>query len=930
MKRSIPAIVLTLAVWGCQPAADPTFDLLIRGGDVLDGTGSRSRQADIGIRGAAIAAIGDLTSATAVQTIDATDLVVAPGFIDIHSHSDYSLLVDGRGLSKTMQGVTTELLGESSSAGPVIGPTVGERQKSLADLGLELDWSTLGEYFDRLERQTISVNIASTVASGQVRAAVVGYDNRPATPEELKRMEDLVEAAMLDGAVGLSSGLIYHPNLYATTEELIALAKVAARYGGIYVSHIRNENVDILPAIEEAIRIGREADIQVEVLHFKRSAVHLDGTPEVPTIRDAAEAIEKAQQEGIRVYADVYPYAAGYSTLNMRIPDWALEGGREKLLERLRDAEIRQRIEDELRQLLASGQAGRTPDTIMLGRTPYEPHQAFQGKRIDEIANELGLDPAEAYLELIDKADGVTGGIFFGMRESDVDFALALPWMTVGSDGSSLSPEGILSQSHPHPRSYGTFPRVLGHYVREKKVLSLPEAVRKMTSLPASRLGLVDRGVITVGKKADVVVFDASTIADLATFTDPHQLATGVRWLLVNGKVVIAEGQHTGAKPGRVLRHRRSQTGARPTASLEPVVANAKAERVDDLLSGLHEKHQFNGVVLVAEKDEIILRKAYGVKDFETGEPLNPDTALEVGSISKPFTATAVLQLVERGRIDLDDSLVKFFPNLPYEGVTLERMLSHTSGLYDVCCQSEIRPRFDEFYGKSDPPYSNHDYLAFIRKDTPALLAEPGESYSYSNTAYLLLALIVEQVSGQEFDDYLKQNIFDPVGLQRTFLYSKMDDPTIPNRALGYRMNEDGQPVLDVPVATPERPSVFGLTYGDDEIFSTVDDLFAFGQALKAGKLLEKETMERAFTPTGLANGDPGPYGLGWRVGESPDGGAMLYHTGSTNGFLAICTYSTADNDTTVILLTNVVTEDFPEVRQAVLEIAWGGEDDSR
>ncbi|HXW04559.1 MAG TPA: D-aminoacylase [Vicinamibacterales bacterium] len=532
------------------------FDLVIRGGELHDGTGAPGRRTDVGIVGDTIAAVGDLSRATASRRIEAKNLVVAPGFIDMHSHSDFPLLVDGRGLSKVHQGVTTELFGESGSAAPALGPARDELARSLAEFELTLDWATLGEYFARLERQGTSVNIVSTVGTGQVRAAVVGYDRRAATADEIAKMEALVEQAMRDGAVGVSSGLIYPPNQYASTEELIALAKVAARHGGIYVSHIRNEAGGLLTALEEAIRIGREAGTPVEVLHFKRSSIQLDAAVQKPSIQEAAALLEAAQRDGVKIYADVYPYPASQTTLSVRIPDWAREGGRQKMLERLRDPATREKIRNEVRATFGRGTGGATGDTILFGLTTYEPHRRFQGRRVTEIASELGVEPAEAILELVDKADGLTSAVYFSMREEDVRYALTLPWTTIGSDGSALAPEGILARGHPHPRSYGTFPRVLARYVREQQALTLAEAIRKMTSLPASRLGLADRGSIAVGRRADLVVFDAATIIDRANYARPHRLAEGVRHLVVNGEAVIRNGAHTGARPGRVLRHR--------------------------------------------------------------------------------------------------------------------------------------------------------------------------------------------------------------------------------------------------------------------------------------------------------------------------------------------------------------------------------------
>lgn len=563
MTRARPllyVLVVGLAVSAliaCQSTEQRPLDFLVRGGNLIDGTGAPSRQADLGIRDDAIVEVGDLSQFTATHVIDATGLVVAPGFIDMHSHSDFPLLVDGRGLSKITQGVTTELLGENESAGPALQAIRSEMVKALDVYNLKLDWTTLGEYFARLERQHIAVNIVSLVGSGQVRAAVVGYERRAPTSDELSRMEELVDSGMRDGAVGLSSGLIYPPNSYATTEELTALAKVAARHGGIYVSHLRNEENGLLDALGEAIRIGREAAVHVEVLHLKRFGARLDGGAQTGGIREAVALIERAQREGVKIAANVYPYAASSTTLNARLlPAWSQEGGRERLLGRLRDPETRARIRSEIRPSLASPIGGRRADTVMLARTTFEPHRKYQGMRIARIAEDMKKEPADAVLDIIDKSEGLATGIYFGMREEDVAFVLALPWTTVGSDGSALAPTGILAQSHPHPRSYGTFTRVLGHYVRDQHVLTLPAAIHKMTGLPAQRLGLTDRGLIQVGKKADLVIFDPNTVIDRATFEEPHQLSSGVRWLVVNGTLVIDNGEPTGSLPGRVLRHK--------------------------------------------------------------------------------------------------------------------------------------------------------------------------------------------------------------------------------------------------------------------------------------------------------------------------------------------------------------------------------------
>jgi len=563
IRHLLASTFLAPLIWvapACRGSAPSGFDVLIAGGQLVDGTGAPTRRADLGIRADTIVEVGDLSGFPAQRVIDANGFVVAPGFIDMHSHSDFPLLVDGRALGKVTQGVTTELLGENESAGPATGPIRPEMERALGNLELKLDWSTLGEYFARLERQHMAVNLVSLVGAGQVRAAVVGYDRRAPTSDELLRMEQLVDAAMRDGAAGLSTGLIYAPNSYATTEELIALAKVAARHGGIYVSHLRNEDDHLLDSLREAGRIARDAGLPVEVLHLKRFGVRLDGGSETPTIRDAVALIEDLQREGVKIAANAYPYAASATTLNARLlPAWSLEGGRARLVARLRDLQTRKRIRAETGLVLASPIAGQRADTVMLASTTFEPHRKYQGLRISQIAEQMRADAADALLEIVDKAEGQARGVFFGMREEDVAFVLSRPWVTIGSDGAALTPSGTLARDHPHPRYYGTFPRVLGQYVREAKLLSLPDAIRKMTALPAERLGLADRGRIAPGQRADIVVFDPAAIADRATFEVPHQLAVGVQWLLVNGVVVVSNGAHTGALPGRVLRHRSTQ-----------------------------------------------------------------------------------------------------------------------------------------------------------------------------------------------------------------------------------------------------------------------------------------------------------------------------------------------------------------------------------
>ncbi len=524
--------------------------MLITNGKVLDGTGNPWFWADIGINNGKIEFIGKAKSFDAKVVIDAEGLIVSPGFIDIHSHSDFTVLVDPRAMSKIMQGVTTEVVGNcGSSAAPMNDFLRDYREKYLKPmLGEELilDWETMDEYFKRLEANGIAVNIASYVGHGTVRACVMGFDDREPTSSELEEMKELVAKAMEDGAVGLSTGLIYTPGCYAKTEEIIELAKVAAEYNGIYASHIRGEGDTLLEAVKEAIRIGREASIPVEISHFKASGKRNWGK-----VKDAIKMIIEARRKGIDVTADQYPYIASSTGLVALLPKWAREGGAEKIIERLKDQNIRSKIREEMIETY-SLRGEDYWDRVVISQA--DKHTEFEGKSISEIAKLLGKSPVNAVLDLLLEEETLVRMVSFGMCEEDVETVMKIPWVMVGSDGRAVSPTGALGKGKPHPRYYGTFPRVLGRYVREKGIISLEMAIRKMTYLPAWRLGFRDRGIIREGAWADIVIFDPDEITDKATFTDPHQFPVGIEYVIVNGEVVVNRGKHTGKLPGRVLR----------------------------------------------------------------------------------------------------------------------------------------------------------------------------------------------------------------------------------------------------------------------------------------------------------------------------------------------------------------------------------------
>jgi dihydroorotase/N-acyl-D-amino-acid deacylase len=544
-------IGLALPLVGAGKEKPVEYDVVITGGMIIDGSGSPWYRGDVAIKDGKIADVGRILNPSAKRTIRANGMVLAPGFIDLHSHSDFDLLVDGSAQSKIRQGVTTEIIGEASSAGPVVDKAAEEFDKALAPTGIHRDWTTLGQYFDRLQRQGISVNIASYVGSGLVREDVVGNVNRPITAAELKQMEDLVGHAMRDGAIGLSSGLIYPPNSYMSTEELSDLATVAANYGGIYTTHIRGEGADAIAALTEAIQIGKDANLPVHILHFKAY-----GKQNWGTMHQLVDLIDSERALGSDITADQYPYIASMTDLHMCLPPKYLEGTSAEIVARLQDPAAREEIRKDIEEGLPRWENEvRSVDGwhgVMVASVQKPENKGFEGKRMDEVAKMMGKDPVDALCDLLISENGSAGAVYFGIDEPDVELAMKQPWVGFGSDGSAVNPE-MTFVGRPHPRFYGTFPRVLGYYVRQKKVITLPDAIRKMTSLPAQITGLNDRGLLRPGMAADVVVFNPNSVADRATFEDPLQYPVGIPYVVVNGQVVIDNSKHTGAKPGRVL-----------------------------------------------------------------------------------------------------------------------------------------------------------------------------------------------------------------------------------------------------------------------------------------------------------------------------------------------------------------------------------------
>jgi N-acyl-D-amino-acid deacylase len=552
MRLLLPLLILGSAPLCALRAQSPSFDLVIRNGRIIDGTGSPWYSSDLGIRDGRIAAIGRLEGAKAKRTVDASGKVVAPGFIDMLGQSELSILVNPSLPSKVFQGITTEITGEGGSPAPLNDAIIAADRTGYDQLQIAPDWRTLAQYYARLERQRIGLNIATYVGATQVRRMVLGDVDKDPTPAELERMRELVRQAMREGAVGLSTSLQYPPAPYAETVELIALASEAAKLGGVYATHMRSESDEILVALDEAIRIGREAAIPVEIWHLKTAGKNNWGRmPEV------VARIDSARKAGVDIAADTYAYPAWFNSLSSFVPAWAHDGGTAKLLERLRDPEARRRIRKQIVDDTGwenSWQEISGPEAMLIGAVQNPELRRFQGKTLAEVARARGGDPLDVLLDFLIEDKAYTSVAVFGMSEPDVALALKQPWVSINCDSEGSAPEGLLSRSHPHPRAYGTFPRILRKYVREEKLLTLEDAIRKFTSLPAQRMRIGDRGVLKVGLWADLVVFDPETIRDRATFAEPHQLAEGMQWVLVNGVPVIAEGKATGALPGKVLR----------------------------------------------------------------------------------------------------------------------------------------------------------------------------------------------------------------------------------------------------------------------------------------------------------------------------------------------------------------------------------------
>jgi N-acyl-D-amino-acid deacylase len=543
------------SVFGTTPLSAQTapFDVVIANGHIVDGTGSPWYSGDVGIRAGRIAAIGNLSRAAAKQRIDAHGMVVAPGFIDMLGQSELTMLVDPHLPSKIFQGITTEVTGEGGSIAPLDDRIIAADRVTYEHYKIKPDWRTFAQYFARLERQGMGINLASYVGATQVRRMVLGDADVQPTSAQLEQMKALVRQGMEQGAVGVSTSLQYAPAPYAKTSELTALASVAAQFGGVYATHMRSEGNDVLGALDEAMRIGRDAHIPVEIWHIKAA-----GKPNWGRMKQIVAKIDSARAAGLDVSANTYAYPAWFNSMSAFVPPWAHDGGDKALIARLRDPAARAKIKHDMETPDASWdnewQEIPGPEAILVSVVQNPKLIALQGKTIKQIAAERHIAPIDALLDILIEDDAFTECAVFAMSEPDIVMALQQPWTSIDNDSQGTSPTGLLGQEHPHPRAYGTFPRILKKYVHDEHVLTLADAIRKFSSLAAQRMRFTDRGVLKAGMWADVVVFDPNEIHDVATFEKPNQLSVGMRYVLVNGVPVIAEGKMTNALPGKVLR----------------------------------------------------------------------------------------------------------------------------------------------------------------------------------------------------------------------------------------------------------------------------------------------------------------------------------------------------------------------------------------
>lgn len=878
-----------MATTAASGAAE-TYDVVLTGGRVIDGTGAPWYVADVGIRDGRIVRIGRLDGAESARTIDAAGLVVCPGFIDMMGQTGEPFLrTPDAALSLLTQGVTTINAGEGHSPAPVLEERAGTSR-----------WRTLGEYFLLLEQAGLPVNVTQTVGHTQIRVAVLGEVDRRPTPEELARMQQHVRDAMEDGAIGVSTALIYPPAVYATTEEIAALCQAAGEYGGRYYTHMRNEGDRLLEAIDEALEIGQTGKVPVHIFHLKAA-----GRRNWGKIDEAIARIKAARAAGQQVTADIYPYINNGLGLEAFIHPRHFTAGRQALASRLDDAELRAQIR---REMESEGgwenwfqHIGSDWNNVVVGSTAAEPYRAHAGKSLGAIAEATGKDPWDVFFEVV-RQDSFA--LPQSMSEANVIKALQQDFVSFCTDVGPAQGSSIAA----HPRAWGAFPRILSRYVRDLGAISLERAVSQASAVAANEIMAYDRGRIVVGLAADVVVFDPAQIADRATVSEPRKPSEGVRYVLVNGAVVLEDGKYTGAKPGRVLRGPGYRADRAPVA-ISTGTTQAGLEGLDRLIEAFLREHSVAGAALaVTDHGRLVYSRGYGYADVAAKQPVTAQSLFRIASISKPITAVAVLQLIEQGRLGLGDRVYEILgvpqldgaapPDPRLASITIRQLLQHTGGWdrdksFDAMFESV---RFAKALGV--PPPAGPEHVIRCMFGQP-LDFEPGERYAYSNFGYCLLGRVIEKLSGESYESYVRQHVLSPVGIKEMRIgHTRPEGRAVPHEVRYYDAGEDGSVFagdLDRTVAWPY--GVWNLEAMDSHggWIASAPDLARFAAAFDDPErcpLLKAETIREMWQrPPGKAALDesgqlkPSYYGLGWMIREV-DGPQKFnaMHTGSLAG----------------------------------------------
>lgn len=812
------------------PVLAPT-QTLIQNARIIDGTGAAEYAASVRIEGSRIKEIGDLEPLPGEIVVNAGGLVLAPGFIDTHSHHDRDLLENRSALPTVSQGITTIVRGQD-----------GENSYTSDE------YISLTEFKARIAQSPVAVNVASFAAHNSIRGEVLGVDSaREATDDEIGEMKDLLLADLEAGALGLATGLEYEPGMHASTDEVVALAKIAAAAGGRYISHIRSEEAGFWDAIDEAILIGQEANIPVHISHIKLATKYLWNNMD-----RLLGALNWARVDGVDLSADIYPYNYWQSTVTVLFAE--------------RDFDNRATAEYVLDSYVPA-------DKLIIAR--FEADPSIIGKTITEIAAMWDVDPATALMRVTSLGDrynrelgrSTETVIAESMRRDEVASLMSWPHTNIGSDGY---------MGGAHPRGAGAFPRVLAHYVREERTLDLVTAVHKMTGLSAHNMGISDRGTIKPGNFADLVLFDPDAVQDHATIANPTKIATGIEQVWVNGVTVFRDGAVTGELPGAIV----SRYPVPEIRLPQTVTDKTMKSTIDAWLRSLNNHNLFNGTVLMAQDGDVLFSKSYGVRDPQHELELGRNSQFNVASVSKQFTAMSIMMLANQGRLDYDDPVTRYIPEWDYGGVTIRNMMNHTSGLPDYISLAKLH---------WDPStlLTNGVMIGLLRDHAPELYFKPGTKYEYSNTAYVALAEIVERVAELSFADFLRINIFEPLQMEHTATFNLLtDERVLEQRVLGI----DGFILQDL--------TNLDAVLGDGGMYTSTEDLLKWDQALYSSKLLPQEELQRAFTSDEFPDGTPIGYGFGWYV----RGNDIVEHKGWWYGFDAFIRRDMANRTLLVVM----------------------------